>query len=331
MPRVSTVGFGTMRRGWLLALLLTARSAAAHIVPVPPSACVFDPLTIDAPSAGTTATAAPPAAADQFRILYDPQASDAQFDLTGVPPRSFTVGGVTGTVAFPSVFLATLLNTGDLTATVPLTFTLGGGATSVTMTLTTGLAAAGDTIVEGAPIGADGRFTLVGITDQSRLGPPLAGPLLAIQMSCQATPRPDTDQFRAATPLSASLNARKLKLRTLFITAPGDSPNFAAAPAILRATSGSTDIATVLLASGLPAKGRKLFIGRTADGRMALGVRALKRQGQTEFLLALKVKNPTPPPAGGNPVNFSVVYTVGGVTGRIVLPMKRRGALLHYP
>ena len=91
MPCVSTVGFGTMRRGLLLALLLaTARGAGSHIVPVPPSTCAFDPLTIEAPTAGTSATAAPATPADQFRILYDPQASQAQFDFTGVPARSFT-------------------------------------------------------------------------------------------------------------------------------------------------------------------------------------------------------------------------------------------------
>src|SRR5439155_12844725 len=48
-----------VREACVLLLLLRATSAAAHIVPVPPSTCVFDPVTIEAPASGTVGTAAP--------------------------------------------------------------------------------------------------------------------------------------------------------------------------------------------------------------------------------------------------------------------------------
>src|SRR5947207_9309094 len=101
-------------------LLLLAASAAAHIVPVPPSTCVFDPITIEAPTSGVVGTAAPPAPADQFQIFYDPAASQADFDMQSVPPRSFTAAGVDGTFALPGLVVATLMSSGDLAlATAP--------------------------------------------------------------------------------------------------------------------------------------------------------------------------------------------------------------------
>src|SRR5438445_1790596 len=97
-----------MRLAPILAVFFAAAGASAHIVPVPPSACAFDPITIEAPAAGVVATGAPAGPADGFRILYDPQASTAQFDLGGVLPRGFTAAGVDGTVALSSLFVASL-------------------------------------------------------------------------------------------------------------------------------------------------------------------------------------------------------------------------------
>ena len=92
-------------------------------------------------------------------------------------------------------------------------------------------------------------------------------------------------------------------------------------------------IAAVELPSGLPARGRRLFIGRSGDGRAALGVRRLQRPGPAAYLLAVKVKSPTLPAVTGGPVNVTLTYDVGGLLSRLTLPMrvKRHGALLHYP
>src|SRR2546430_4680270 len=107
-------------RGWSLVLLVAARGAAAHIVPIPLSTCVLDPVEIVAPATGIEATVAPPTG--QVVIRYDTQ---AQFDLTGVAPRSFVAAGVSGTFTLPSFFSAALTHSGDLTtATVPVVFAM---------------------------------------------------------------------------------------------------------------------------------------------------------------------------------------------------------------
>src|SRR5439155_1714491 len=183
----------------------------------------------------------------------------------------------------PGIVFAALRNSGDLTVATSLSFTMNGSTTAVPMTLTTGVAAAAGMVVEGMPIASDGRFALVGITADSGLGPPLGGALLAVRLACQAVPRPDTDQFRLATrttPVSATLTARALILRAIFAPGTMDVPDFPASPALLRASSGDATITTVDLPSGLPARGRKLFIGRSDDGRAALGVRRLQRSGR---------------------------------------------------
>jgi hypothetical protein len=320
----------------LLALLLLAATASAHIVPVPPSTCAFDPLTIEAPAAAVAGTAAPAGPSDQFRILYDPQASQAEFDMQSLPPRSFTAAGVDGTLALPGILLVALRNSGDLVVTTSLAFTLNAATTSVPMTLTTGLAAAAGLVVEGMPIASDGRFALVGVTADSGLGPPLAGGLLTVRLAGQAVPRPDTDQFFLATrttPVSASLTARAFKLRAIFSPGATDTPDFAGSPVILRVSSGDTTIATVDLPSGLPARGRKLFIGHSDDGRAAFGVRQLQRSGQVAFLLAAKIKGPVLPAVNASPVAVTFTYDAGGLLSHLSLPMrvKRHGAVLHYP
>src|SRR5207244_13249707 len=138
---------------------------------------------------------------------------------------------------------------------------------------------------------------------ESGLGPRLGGQLLAVRLACQAAPRPDTDQFHFATrttPVSATLTARALRLRAIFAT---DAPDFPGSPALLRASNGDTTIAAVELPSGLPARGRRLFIGHSDDRRAALGVRRLQRPGPAAYLLAVTVKSPTLPAVTGGPVS----------------------------
>src|SRR6266403_3155754 len=216
-----------MRLAPILAVVVAAARASAHIVPVPDSACAFDPITIE--PAGVVGTAAPAGPADSFRIQYRVPESTAVFDLSNTPPRSFTVAGMDGTVALPSFFVAGLRNDGDLTVTPSFTFTIGGSTVPVAIALTTGLVAAGGAVLEGVPLGPDGRFTLIGVADPSPLAPPLAGGPLVVRLGGQTVPRPDTDQFRLATrttPLSASLTAKRLKLRAIFGPGTMDEPDF---------------------------------------------------------------------------------------------------------
>src|SRR2546430_5762576 len=143
-------------RGWSLVLLVAARAAVAHIVPIPASTCVLDPVEIVAPATGTEAMVAPPSG--QLVIRYDTQASQAQFDLTAVPPRSFVAAGVPGTLALPTFFPAALTHSGDLTAAVliPIVFAMNGTTVAVPLTLTPGLPAAAGTLGQAAPIGPAG-------------------------------------------------------------------------------------------------------------------------------------------------------------------------------
>jgi len=317
-----------------LLFLLAARAARAHIVPVPPSTCEFEPIEIDAPDQGISATATPAGAADEFRIQYDPQASQAQFNASTATPRSFTADGVAGTLGLPPVFGARLLNSGDLITSVPLAFTLGGTAASLTMTLTTGLAAAGGVVVEGAPIGGDGRFVMVGAAAESGLGPPLGG-ALAVRLVCQARPRPDTDQFMQATQtklISGLLTPRVLKLRAIFAPGAAEAPDFAAYPAIVRAHAGDSVIAAVSLAGGLPARGRHVFVGHSADGVVAIGVRILRRNPVT-YVLGLRLRDPTPPPSSSSQVAVTFTYEVGGLLSRATASFRsnRRATRLHFP
>ncbi len=324
-----------MRLAPLVIALVAATSASSHIVPVPPSTCAFDPVTVEAPAAGVVGSAAPAGPADGFHILYDPQASSAQFDLSGVPPRSFTAAGTQGTIGLSSIFGATLRNDGDLTSTPTFTFALPGGTAMLAIPVTTGLVIAGDAVLEGIPLGADGRFTLIGAVDPSPLAPPLAGGPLVVRLGCQAVPRPDTDQFRLATrttAVSASLTAKVMRAKLIFAPGAMDTPDFAGRPAILRVSSGETTITTADLPTGLAAHGKQLFIGRSADGRTAIGVHALRRGGELDYLLALKLKTPALPGSTGA-VPVVVTYDLGGLLSHVTLAMqpKRHGMLLRYP
>jgi len=325
-----------MRTAVALAVLLASSSVPAHIVPVPPSTCAFDPLTIEMPASGLEASAAAAGPADGFRILYDPQSSTAQFDLETVPPRSFSGPGVNGTLALSSIFAATLRNDGNLTATPSFTFTTGGGSTTVVIPVTSGLVLAGGSVLEGVPITSDGHFTLIGVVDPSPLPAPLAGGPLVVQLGCQAVPRPDIDQFRLATrttALSASITTKLLKFRAIFAPGSMDTPDFPGQTALLRISDGDATIASASLPAGLPARNRMLFIGKSADGVTALGVHTLRRNGQVAYLLALKVKNPTLPAGASGTVQIGITYDVGGLLSRLALPMraKKGGALLRFP
>jgi len=319
-----------------LLLLLAAATARAHIVPVPPSTCAFEPVVVEMPAAGLTATGAPPGPGDAFHILYDPQASAAQFNLTGVPPRSFSATGVMGTFSVSPIFGAALANDGNLQATPTFTFTTPAGTASAAIALTTGLVVAGDAVLEGVPLSkADGTFALTGVLDPSVLPAPLAGGPLVVRLGGQAVPPPDTDQFRIATRttvLSAAITAKLAKARFIFAPGTMEQPDFPGRPALLRISTGDTTIATADLSSGLAAHGKKLFIGRSADGRVALGVHTLRRSGQLAYLFAVKLKTPALPVATGA-VAATVTYDVGGLLARVALSLhaKRGGALLRYP
>src|SRR5262245_3694702 len=101
-----------MRRLAVIPLLL-ASVALAHDVPVNPSTCTFDPLEVSAADAGLSATVAAATAADAMRVVYSVATGIAQFQQPTVSPRSLTIGGVAGTIAFPRAWNASLVTSGD--------------------------------------------------------------------------------------------------------------------------------------------------------------------------------------------------------------------------
>lgn len=326
------------RRLWSapLLLLLLGRGANAHLVPVPPSTCAFDPIEIAAPADGVTATVAAPTAADVLRIVYDPQASQAQFDLRTVPPRAFTAGSSTGTFAPPALFVSTLSNAGDLSATVPLAFTVDGAPATVPMTLTTGITVAAGTIVEGARLAADGSFTLAGVAATSTLGGPFAGRVVSVRLTCTANPPPDTDQFAVATETSfvdGSVNARALRARVIFAPPAATVPDLPGAPAIVRLRLGGALLGSAEIPNGLPARTKKLFVGTSADGGATVAVRSLKRGGKTVYLLGVKVSSPTLVPMSGRRIPAELTYTTGGLFSRATanFKVKAHGTRAAFP
>src|SRR5262249_30351741 len=161
------------------------------------------------------------------------------------------------------------------------------------------------------------------------------GPLV-VRLGGQAVPPPDTDQFRIATQttaLSVSMTAKILKGRLIFAPGATDAPDFPSRAALVRISTGDTTIATAHRPSGLAAGGKSLFIGRSGDGRAALGVHTLRRSGEVDSLFALKLKTPTLPAAATGSVPVTITYDVGGLLSRVTLAAraKRAGALLRYP
>jgi len=317
--------------------VLAACVAGAHLVPVPPSACTFEPMALASLDGSVAATFAAPGASDAFHVVYDLQASQAQFQADpAAAPRGFTLGDRSGTLALPPLFVADMRNSGDLTATrVTLAATLGAASTSVDATLTTGLATDGTHVVEGAPLAADGHFRLVGLVDLGALGAPFGAAPFVLSLDGVAVPRPDTDQFTLATrttPVSVHLTPALLSLRAVFGPGPSDTPDYPGAPAVFLATDGAF-LGSAVLPAGLPAHGKRVFVGHTADGRGAVGVRLLRTKPAPTYLLAVKLKLAGEIfPAGLRARQVDVAFTVGGLLSRasVALEGNARGTRFHF-
>src|SRR5262249_10677926 len=190
----------------LLAAAWPARTLRAHIVPVPPSVCAFQPFALNVPATGVAGDAQAAGPADALRVLYDASASQVQLcpvdpgnpTSCGVAvPRSFSLGAATGTVTLPPIFDGRMLSSGDVTIfDLPVTLTVGTTTTTRRVTLTTGLVSMKGTVAQGTPLQGLGSFTLVGRVDDGVLPAPLADAML-VTLSCQPRPVPDKTQFLA--------------------------------------------------------------------------------------------------------------------------------------
>ncbi|HEV7734777.1 MAG TPA: hypothetical protein VGR62_21585 [Candidatus Binatia bacterium] len=314
-----------MRRA-LLVLLLMARVGFAHDVPVEPNSCTFDPIEIG------TAVVSPPTAVDALRIVYTVATNQAQFQGGAVPPRTFTVDGVDGSIAFPVVFATTLSTTGDLTfAPVPLTFVVGGATVTVPVVLTTGLVPTAAGVVSGTPIGPGGVVGLAGVIPAGALPSPLDGET-TVSMHCQLLPvGPDLDQF-AEAPVAANLGGyvkpSKGKLHAVLQVPIGTTVDFTR-PALLRLVAGGSEMLTVELPNGLAASGRK-FTSTAADGSVVT-IKPGKKKPVPTYKLQLATPGQTIAPPPGGRADVQATFEIGGVLARGVRTFKAKSGGLRAP
>ena len=321
-------------RPLLLLLLLAAIPAAAHVVPIDPSACALAPLVLSVPAAGLETTVD----GETLRTTYDAATSTVQMcpaDATSPrrrcatpTPHDFTLGDVTGTLAFPPLFTANFYRSGDFDAfAVPLTFTVGGVATTVEVTLTTGLAGGADTIAVGAPLEGFGIYTLVGVVPAGSLTAPFGDASLVLRATCQALPVPDVDQFSRAITVGSfkgSLQERGTRLRATLDFNTRTPPDLAGRSFAIRVADGDTTLALADVPM-LAAAGRELR-GTSGDGLTHVTLRR-KRPGR--FGLTLEIDELPRPAAGRRLIELTVRAL--GFTGRGERLFRSRGGQLRAP
>jgi len=319
-----------MRAVAIACLTLGARLALAHDIPVSPSTCTFDTFELTEPDTGVSANVSPPTSADAMRIVYTVATATAQFQQEPVTPRSFAIGGVEGTLAFQPAFSGTLLASGDLFyPAVTLTFTLGAVPASVTVPLTTSLAVAGNDVVMGMPMTSDGHLTLVGAVPAGALPPPLATSATLLELTCQASPPPDLDQFAAPptiTGLAGLLSPSKGKLRGIVRGGTWTVGDLTGRPAILQLVAGDAVLATVDFPSGFSAPSARHLVAESANGsRVVLQVARRRPAAQLRVLLP-GVEMPS---AGGRTASVQATLVVGDVLARGARSFRLRGGALR--
>jgi len=308
-------------------LVCTAVAALAHLVPIPPSTCTFDPLTLTVPATGASGAADPALPADTVRIAFDAPANQIQFCAAGATadactdavPRPFTLGTTIGTLTFPAVFNGDMLSSGDVTiADVPIIVTTGAATQTARVTLTTGLAAAGGAVVAGAPLQGLAAVTLVGAFDPATLPPPLTGQLVVLSASCLPRPVPDKDQFAppfVPKSLVGHITADGARIRATADVPSVSPPDLSGAPTVVALDVGGTIVASGVVSGGLGGRGN--LSGTSDDGRTAIEVRSSRRGATSRIVLTVRFDAVTlPPQSPGAPVLVDLVIDAGGVIGR---------------
>jgi hypothetical protein len=268
----------------LMTAVLAGR-ADAHIVPIPPSLCAFGTIDLAVPAARLTTSAAVPTAGTRLRIVYDANASvvhacpaeaGAGDDCGDSVPYGFELDASSGSLVLPAQFGGLMESSGDMVLDdLPVAVTLGGVTADVPVTLTTGLAAAGDTVAEGAPLQGLGAWTLVGVLSGDALPPPLTGQALLLSVACQPRPVPDKDQFvppSVVGSLRGQVGPETIRLQARVTVGPADRPALSRGPVVVAVHVDGTTIATAVVASGLHGT-RRRQAGTSDDGRTTVTAR----------------------------------------------------------
>ncbi len=333
---------GSMRSLAIAVVVVVATiPSLAHIVPVPPSVCAFDPLTLEVPAAGVAGSASGAVTADALRSVYDTQDNTVTFcpadpnDPThacaaAAVPRAFTIGPLSGSLTFPTTFTASAAAGGDFRIdNLPIQFQVNATSVSASATLTTGLTTASGLLMEGARIGAFGRYTLVGIVTPSGLPAPLDHPV-ELTLTCQATPAPDVDQFSllpSVSRASGTITAKRVHLKLTIDLPPGQTADFTTHPALLRLHTADIGIAAVALPTGLTGSGHR-FSGKTQDGTGSIKVRVRTPQ---RYVLTFDVTGAKMPLTTGHQALVEITQNVGGFLsrGEKLMHANKSGTKLH--
>jgi hypothetical protein len=307
----------------LLLVAATVQGAFAHIVPIPPSTCRFEPLDFSVPAIGLNGAAETGGVNDMMRIVFDaaesqiqlcPTVSDTDIHCGAPVPRPFTLGTMTGTVMLPSLFEAAMLSSGDLTIPdMPLTLTVGGSTVTIPVTMTTGLVAVEGTVVQGTPLQGLGSFTLVGALSGDALPPPVTGQSILVTFSCQPRPVPDKDQFSIAlplTPIKGQITSKQAHLTATAAISSATPPQLSGVPLLLAVNVDGMPVASAVLPSGV--QGSRRLTGTSDDGKATITV----RQTATRLVLTALLRNVTLPPQGGGRVLVDLTLDSNGLIGR---------------
>jgi hypothetical protein len=308
----------------LLAAACPARTLRAHIVPVPPSVCAFEPIALAVPATGLDGSAQAAGPADTMRVLYDASASQVQLcpvdawnpSRCGTPvPRAFTLGSATGTLTFPGIFDGRMLSSGDVTIPdLPVTFTLGETTTTTRITLTTGLVSVNGAVAQGTSLQGLGSFILVGRIDGGALPAPLAADAMLVTLSCQPRPVPDKTQFLSPlpmTPIGGQLTTDQMRLRTT-ITISSSSPPDLTHALMLAVNLDGKMVASAVFSAGV--SGSRKLTGTSDDGNAVL---TIKRASAGRLIVSASLRNTTlPPQSPGAPVLLDLTLDGGSFIGR---------------
>jgi len=313
-------------RAVVVAALLVS-SALAHDVPTAPSDCTFDQFELTVPELGLAAEVAPATDADAMRVVYEVATRTAQLTAVETRARPFTIDGRPGSLGFPQAFQTEFLKSGDLTfPLVGVAVTLDGETRLAPVTLTTAMLASNGVVAEGAPLGADGRLTLVGAIAPGLLPAPLDAVNTLVRLGCMLSPAPDLDQFVPVfepAKLTLVMGERGGQLQAML---RGGAPVLDAHPLHLRVSAGGVPLLLLDLPGGLTADGRR-FAGETPDGT-SVQVRS-KLRGVPSHRLLVKLPAEGLPAGLGDSGPVDVLYELGGVIARDAGTYRVRGATLR--
>jgi hypothetical protein len=326
-----------MRKACHVVLLLVGLGSRAlgHLVPLDPSTCPAA-IALSVPDKALAAIVAPPATDERLRVVYTPESNPERSRMQvcyadptpgasrcgSVVARAFTLGALTGTLTFPSTFDLRLLASGEITAaSVPVTIDTGGGPVAVPFAFTSAFVTRGATLDVGSPLGADGRFGIVGVGQSAALPSPLGDAGLVLDLGCSLEPPPDLDQFAQGpriVKVRGVSSSKRLRL-VVGIEAPiREPPVFAGVPARLVLRDASGVIASVAIPSGLASSGKRRHAGQAADGATFV-LREIPRK--TSRAYRVKIESP-PLAAGAEPV--TVAIETGGLFARRAVVRKAK-------